>query len=55
MTHKGVIRAVFALAAGWDMTTAPPSRLRRDCVHIFAVDAEGRPAVERLNAPLAIP
>ncbi len=55
MTHKGVIRAVLALASGWDMTAPPPTRLRWDCAHMFTVGAAGRLAVERLNVPLATP
>jgi broad specificity phosphatase PhoE len=30
VTHKGVIRAALALAAGWEMRSRPPLRLRRD-------------------------
>lgn len=52
VTHKGVIRALYALATGWDMTNKPPNRLRDDSVHIFALDAGGMPAVECLNLPL---
>src|SRR3546814_19659201 len=28
VTHKGVIRALYALACGWDMTGPPPDKLR---------------------------
>jgi probable phosphoglycerate mutase len=52
VTHKGVIRALYALATGWDMTDKPPEKLRDDCVHIFTLSAEGAPAVDRLNLPL---
>ena len=55
VTHKGVIRAIFALASGWDMTTVAPQRLRWDCAHLFTVGADGNAAVERLNFPLAVP
>jgi probable phosphoglycerate mutase len=53
VTHKGVIRALYALAIGWDMTDKPPEKLRDDCVHIFTLSSEGAPAVDRLNLPLA--
>jgi probable phosphoglycerate mutase len=53
VTHKGVIRAVLALATGWTMREKPPVRLRWDALHRFALDAEGRPRVERLNIGLA--
>ena len=53
VTHKGVIRALYALATGWDMTGKAPDKLRDDCVHIFTLSAEGAPAIDRLNLPLA--
>ena len=51
--HKGVIRALTALANGWDMCGPPPEKIRNAAAHCFSVDAQGRPAVERLNLPLA--
>jgi probable phosphoglycerate mutase len=53
VTHKGVIRAIFAQAMDWDMTGRPPARLDWSAAHLFTVDAHGRPAVEQLNLPLA--
>ena len=55
VSHKGVIRALYALAAGWDMTGKPPARLAWDCAHLFSLAADGTPAVARLNLPLAAP
>jgi len=52
ITHKGVIRAVLALATGWDMRGKPPARLSWSAAHLFRLDAAGRPAVERLNLAL---
>lgn len=52
VTHKGVIRAVLGLATGWDFRGKPPARLDRSCAHLFALDAEGHPRVERLNIAL---
>jgi broad specificity phosphatase PhoE len=52
VTHKGVIRAVFALATGWDMLGKPPHRLSWTAAHLFRLDREGRPAIERLNIAL---
>ena len=52
VTHKGVIRAVLALATGWDMRDKPPHRLSWAAAHVFRLDPAGRPAVERLNLPL---
>ena len=51
--HKGVIRALAALALGWDMTGPPPEKLRAESAHRFRIDAAGRPAIDRLNLPLA--
>jgi probable phosphoglycerate mutase len=52
VTHKGVIRAVLALATDWDMTGKPPVRLRWDAAHLFRLGHDGRPSVERLNVGL---
>lgn len=50
--HKGVIRALLALACDWDLTGAPPAKLREACLHRFRLDRAGHPSVERLNEPL---
>jgi len=50
--HKGIIRAIYALAAGWDMTCKPPVRLQDDCVHLFTLDGDGTPSVAALNISL---
>jgi len=52
VTHKGVIRAVLALATGWDMRGKAPARLRWDALHLFELDVAGRPRVLRLNLSL---
>ncbi|HTW52281.1 MAG TPA: histidine phosphatase family protein [Stellaceae bacterium] len=52
VTHKGVIRALFARAAGWDMLGKPPFRLDWSSAHLFRLDAEGRPTIDRLNLSL---
>lgn len=52
VTHKGVIRALYALATGWDMVSKPPHRLRPACAHRFTLAADGAPAVLELNIPL---
>ena len=53
ITHKGVIRALLALALGWDMREPEPVRLAWDAVHMFRVDRDGTPRVERLNLSIA--
>lgn len=54
VTHKGVIRAVMALATGWDMMGKAPARVLNGAGHVFALDDEGAPSVERLNIPLTV-
>jgi probable phosphoglycerate mutase len=53
VSHKAVIRALLALATGWDMTDRPPCRLDWHCLHMFEVVAGGSLRVGRLNVPLA--
>jgi probable phosphoglycerate mutase len=49
VTHRGVIRAVLALATGWDMLGRPPAKLDWTAVHFFDVDESGQPRVRELN------
>jgi broad specificity phosphatase PhoE len=49
ITHRGVIRAIFAQASGWDLRGAPPAKLAWDAVHLFRVDPAGAPRIEQLN------
>ena len=55
VTHKGVIRAMLALATGWNMTGEPPARLAWDCAHLFALAGDGTPNIVQLNVPLPHP
>lgn len=52
VTHKGVVRALYSLAVGWDMRTREPDAVDWDAAHLFRLVADGAPAVERLNIPL---
>lgn len=52
VTHKGVIRAVLAQATGWDLLGKPPHRLSWSAAHLFRLDGDGHPSVERLNIAL---
>jgi broad specificity phosphatase PhoE len=54
VVHKGVIRALYALATGWTMETKAPHRLANDCLQIFTLRKDGQPAVQALNLPLAV-
>jgi broad specificity phosphatase PhoE len=49
ITHRGVIRAVFAAASGWDMLGRAPVKLDWDALHFFDVGVDGSPSIERLN------
>ena len=50
--HKGVIRAVYALAVNWDMTNKPPQKLKDDCIHLFKLAENGAPSVHQLDLPM---
>jgi probable phosphoglycerate mutase len=43
VTHKGVMRAIMALAYDWPMRGRPPLKLSRHAVHLFTLEAGGRP------------
>jgi len=60
ITHKGVVRALYALAEGWDMREKPRHRLLDNAAHEFEVDRTGirirdlnialRPPLDRAEA-----
>ncbi|MEH6578366.1 MAG: histidine phosphatase family protein [Amphritea sp.] len=52
ISHKGVIRAIYALASGWDMQDKPPQKLDYHCAQHFRFD-QGRWSVAELNIKLA--
>ncbi len=54
VSHRGVIRVVFAAAYGWDMLGKPPVKLNWNALHIFQLDAAGRPSPLRMNVPLVL-
>lgn len=51
VAHKGVLRALYSLATGWDMTGKPPDRLLDGHGHLFRM-RNGKPEAMRLNQPL---
>jgi broad specificity phosphatase PhoE len=51
VSHKAAIRALLALATGWNMLGRPPHRLDWRSVHFFVAHDDGRVVVERLNVP----
>jgi probable phosphoglycerate mutase len=52
VSHKAAIRALLALATGWDMTNRPPHKLDWRCLHFFEVARDGAVQVSHLNVPL---
>lgn len=52
VTHRGVMRVVFAQATGWDMRGKPPAKLDWNALQLFTLDDHGMPTLQRLNLPL---
>jgi broad specificity phosphatase PhoE len=52
VTHRGVIRAIYARAIGWTMTGEAPQELELYALHVFRLAPDGAPSLERLNVPL---
>ena len=52
VTHKGVLRAIYAAAADWDMLGKPPEKLKDATAHVFTLADDGAPAIHQLNIPL---
>jgi probable phosphoglycerate mutase len=52
VTHKGVLRALYAMATGWDMLAKPRHKLRDGCAHVFAVGQDATLALAELNIEL---
>jgi len=55
ISHKGIIRVIFAAATGWDMRGRPPLKLDWDAAHQFGLDPAGVPSVVQMNIPLPRP
>jgi probable phosphoglycerate mutase len=52
VTHKGVIRAILALAFDWPMLDKPPVKLDWRCLQEFRITDAGRPELLAANIPL---
>jgi broad specificity phosphatase PhoE len=52
VSHKATIRALLALATGWDMMGRPPHKLDWRSLHFFSARRDGGVAIDRLNVPL---
>lgn len=53
VSHKAAIRALLALAIGWDMTGRQPLKLDWRCLHFFAAHRDGKVTLERPNVAMA--
>jgi len=54
VSHKAAIRALLALATGWDMLGRPPHKLDWRSLHFFVAQVDGKIAIERLNVPFEV-
>lgn len=52
VTHKGVIRAAFALATGWDFMGKAPFKMKREGVQIFWLSPDGSLEIREANASM---
>jgi broad specificity phosphatase PhoE len=52
VSHKAAIRALLALATGWDMTGRQPIRLDWRCLHFFSAHRDGKVTLERPNVAM---
>jgi probable phosphoglycerate mutase len=53
VTHRGVIRAVYAEATGWDMVGRPADELMANAAHLFLARIDGSVALIRANLMLS--
>lgn len=52
VSHKAAIRALLALATGWNMLGRPPHQLDWRSAHFFVAHDDGRVVIEHLNVSL---
>lgn len=52
IAHRGVLRAAYALARGWDLTGGMPDELDLSAAMILLVDETGHPRIDALNVAL---
>ncbi len=53
VTHRGVIRSIYALATGWDMESRPEVRPADYAVQLFSLDIDGQPHIQELNISMS--
>ena len=49
VAHRGVLRALYAAATGWNMQERPPRALSSPAAHLFEIRAEGRLRLRSLD------
>lgn len=52
VSHKAAIRALLALATGWDMTGRQPVKLDWHRLHVFTAHDDGRVVLEQANVAM---
>lgn len=52
VAHKGIIRAILALAFDWPMLGRAPVKLDWHCLQEFSITDDGRPTLVAANVPL---
>ena len=52
VSHKAAIRALLAMATGWDMMGRPPVKLDWRSAHFFHAEADGTVRLDRPNVSL---
>ncbi len=50
--HKGIIRALLALATDWPMLGRQPVKLDWSSLHCFRLERDGKPVLDRINVSL---
>jgi broad specificity phosphatase PhoE len=52
VTHRGVIRTVYGIATGWDLSGETPEELSRRRAQVFVAGPDGTAQIEQLNLSL---
>ncbi|KLN60842.1 hypothetical protein WH96_10280 [Kiloniella spongiae] len=52
VSHKGVLRALYAAATNWDMRGKPKEKIRDNCAHLFQISSAGKISVKTMNISL---
>lgn len=53
VSHKAAIRALLALATGWNMTGSQPIKLDWKCLHFFTAHGDGTVTLDRPNVAMS--